>query len=333
MSYNNYVDPNSVMFIDVETIPDNRPEAIAYNAPPFPEEDFLTGEQIAAANAGDAASYINKYAYALSTNTDEDGNPWLTAYAEAEEANKKPRVTVLRAIEDAWGAEAQWKLEHSVDPELAKIITLAWAIGEGPVQAYTVGQMVVNDRYPDGFVVTEKILLDAFWHRASEISPQEKKFVGYNVMFDLSMLYARSMMMGIYPTINLNMAIEGAAWKQRLIDIAQFRWPRGASGKYKKFKDLAKLWGIEPLKPDTDGANVYDMYQAGDFTGISEYCASDVDLSRRMAKKMGGASQMGGFLPYLGLTPLEDSGESYMLPSGGDKVVVESSVEDEEEAF
>jgi hypothetical protein len=155
----------------------------------------------------------------------------------------------------------------SVTPEMCRICSFGWAMGDEVPMASVFGEKggtKDHDTY-------ERAVLKKFW----ELAKRAKLIVGYNHLgFDLPVIYVRSAMLGVMPT----RMIDFKPWGGEVCDLMQARWPRGGQ---KKLKDFARLMGLPIPAGDVDGSQVEVLLKTDPFK-VGEYNRSDVSITREL---------------------------------------------------
>ncbi len=138
----------------------------------------------------------------------------------------------------------------------------------------------VNDEATKSLFGDEKQILEIFWDVAKNVDI----FVGFNVMdFDLRFIYQRSMILGAKPTKDLSFA---RYRKSPIYDVMR-EWVKWNMQAYITLDVLAKALGIPSSKGgDVEGKNVARAFEDGRIREICEYCEKDVDVTRKIYKKM-----------------------------------------------
>lgn len=128
----------------------------------------------------------------------------------------------------------------------------------------------------------EKEILNKWW----EIADSADCFIGHNIMdFDLRFIFKRSIVNGIKP-VSKHLNLSFARYKSYPIFDTMREWEKW-SNSYIALDTLAKILGLESSKDGgIDGSQVYDFYLAGKNDEIYEYCKRDVELTRKVYKRM-----------------------------------------------
>lgn len=124
----------------------------------------------------------------------------------------------------------------------------------------------------------EPTLLGQFWTQVEKAD----LFIGHNVMdFDLPFIYKRSTVHNVRPSRELSFA----RYRRDQIYDTMREWDNWANFNT-GLDQLAKILDLESSKQGIDGAQVYDYYLAGKYQEIYDYCAADVELTRKIYKRL-----------------------------------------------
>lgn len=159
----------------------------------------------------------------------------------------------------------QFYEETNFSGSFGQILCLAYAIDDEPTQILT-GK--------------EDNILREFWRLAKDVDI----FIGHNVMdFDLRFLYQRSVVHQVKPTKELSFA----RYRSYPIYDTLREWQHWSSGGGLDSLDaLAKALDLPTSKKGIDGSQVYKFYQDGKLEEIYTYCKADVELNRKIYKRM-----------------------------------------------
>lgn len=126
----------------------------------------------------------------------------------------------------------------------------------------------------------EKETLKWFWDNAYEYF----RFCGYNIRgFDLPIIIRRSWILCVIPSKNFNL---GRGSKE-IVDLMQLFYHEGyapGSQKYRSFKNVCKMYGINNFLPDIDGSMVSSMTDEE----LIAYNTNDIRMTQELAKKTEG---------------------------------------------
>ncbi len=146
-----------------------------------------------------------------------------------------------------------------------QIFCIGYALGDEPTQIIK-GQ--------------ERDILISWW----KIAAKATKFIGHNIInFDIPFLYKRSIVNKCSPTQLLPIK----NFETENIYDTNKQWNRWVYQSSIKLHHLAIALGLPSSKEDgIDGSQVYDFYIKGKHDEIYEYCKRDVELSRKIYKRM-----------------------------------------------
>jgi len=174
----------------------------------------------------------------------------------------------LKKIEDSKKVER--KIEDfiantSLDGTFGRIACLSYAVNEEPIKT------LCGDE--------GKILL-IFWEIAKDID----LFIGFNLMdFDLKFIYQRSIILGVKPTKDLYF---GRYRNSPIYDV-MCEWAKWDMQDKINLHTLAKVLGFPSSKGGAiEGKDVAKAYADGRIKEICEYCEKDVEVTRKIYKKM-----------------------------------------------
>jgi len=204
--------------------------------------------------------------------------PKVATHADAPASMKKHETRVnwaIRKYRDNLAKYADAVAKMALDVDLCRIVTIAWKVQITDGDAFITNSEGADDE------IEEAAMLTQFWkdwiHYAS-------RTCGFNVMrFDLPIIMRRSWALdvkGSYP-IPLRPYSTDA-----VIDLMQefYGWGKYPGKMYRGLKTLANMYDIPvPLK-DVDGSQVALMTKQE----RCEYCASDVEVTWELARRMYG---------------------------------------------
>ena len=157
----------------------------------------------------------------------------------------------------------QYLLKTSFDGSFGRIICIAYAIDDNPVEC------LCKD---------EAEMLRKFW----ELAKDADLFIGHNVMdFDLRFIYQRSIVNRVLPSVDLNFA----RYRNYPIYDTMKEWVKWSMNSI-GLEHVALALGIPTPKDGIDGSQVFDFYKKGKIKEIAEYCKRDVEATRAVYKRM-----------------------------------------------
>lgn len=137
----------------------------------------------------------------------------------------------------------------------------------------------IDDKAVKTLSGTEKEMLEEFWNIAKDAS----LFIGFNILdFDLRFIYQRSIVLGVKPSRDISFARYRSS---PIYDIMK-EWVKWGSGNI-SLDMLAHILNLETSKGGAvEGKNVHQAFKDGRLPEICEYCEKDVELTRKIYKKM-----------------------------------------------
>jgi len=161
-----------------------------------------------------------------------------------------------------------------LDVDLCQIATLAWKVQVAHSTLSAVSLGADNEE-------EETEILVKFWHAWMQFG---SRMCGFNIVsFDLPIIMRRSWALGVrFAPIRLRRYST-----EYVIDLMQefYGWGQYPGKKYRGLKTLADMYGIPVSKKDVDGSMVATMTNEE----RCEYCASDVDVTWELARRLHGS--------------------------------------------
>lgn len=245
------------VFIDIETIPEQRLDLRSEIAAQIPEvqpyEDPKCPRNIKKAE----------------TIRDWQENTFPQLREAAQQKYQDDLSKRELALEDAWRKTA-------LHGEQGEIICIGWAVEDADAS--------VVYRHP---LESEGTLLRKFFDCVyDQLNKRNPSWVGHNVQFDLRFLFHRAVILGVKPCINLYH--DSKPWSE----LAQDTMIMWAGMKEKISLDrLCKVLGIPTKDQDLDGeaidgSKVWDFVQRGEIDKVATYCMGDVTRCREVYKRM-----------------------------------------------
>ncbi len=201
--------------------------------------------------------------------------PWVREYIASTVTHpgqmKKPETIAKWVAEEKEAAIDEAMGKCSFDGALNNIICVGVATDNLPVQTF----------YARDHETGEINMLSALWEHLGVVKPGlNVRFIGHNIAgFDLRILKQRSMVLGVKPPVWI--PFDAKPWESNLVYDTMIQWDSQNKAKLDK---LAKAFAIEGKS--MDGSMVHQMWLDGKHSEIEQYCASDVELVRKVYKRM-----------------------------------------------
>jgi DNA polymerase elongation subunit (family B) len=140
------------------------------------------------------------------------------------------------------------------------------------------------DEQRETFIDDERNTLTRFWELMCGFSHDRDRIVGHNIFdFDLKFILKRSVVHGVRPGVELSFA----RYRNRPIYDTMMEWERWSFNSKISLDKLARVLNLPSSKEQgVEGSQVYELYLAGDYRAIHDYCLRDVALTRRIYKRM-----------------------------------------------
>ncbi|OGH18835.1 MAG: hypothetical protein A3F31_04640 [Candidatus Levybacteria bacterium RIFCSPHIGHO2_12_FULL_38_12] len=138
----------------------------------------------------------------------------------------------------------------------------------------------INDDTLKTICGEEKEMLIEFWKIAKNID----LFVGFNIIdFDMRFILQRSVIWGVKPTKELSFA----RYRSFPMFDLMYEWSKWNTQDKISLDTLAKALGLPSSKGGTiEGKDVAKAYEEGRIKEICYYCEKDVELTRKIYKKV-----------------------------------------------
>ncbi len=155
--------------------------------------------------------------------------------------------------------------ETSFDGGFGRIACISYAVNDEPVATLRGDEVQ---------------MLKKFW----EIVKDCDLFVGYNIFsFDLRFLYQRSVVLRVQPSKELSFA----RYRNNPIFDIMCEWAKWDSRNNISMDRLARVLGLPTSKGgEVEGKNLAKAFEDGKIDEICEYCEKDVELTRKIYKRM-----------------------------------------------
>jgi 3'-5' exonuclease len=171
---------------------------------------------------------------------------------------------------------AKWREDNAdeivaktaLDPAAGHICSIAWAVGDGPVEWLTA----------EG-IEQERLCVEAFFNGLPKLGMT--RFIGHYITgFDLRFIMCRAIVLGV--KVPALWPRDPKPWDQNVFDtMTAWAGARGTIG----LERLCEALGIESPKGDMAGNQVAAAWAAGEFDRIAAYNRRDVEAVREVFRK------------------------------------------------
>lgn len=154
----------------------------------------------------------------------------------------------------------------ALDGAFGRILCIGYAIDNEPVD-------IIYDE-------EEEKMLKEFWQKVEKAD----WIIGHNIVnFDLPFIMQRSVIKNVKPSREIKVL----RYSHEPIFDTYMEWTMWSrEHKPGSLDRLAKALGYPTSKDEMCGSEVYDYYRAGKIKDILRYCQKDVDLTRKIYKRL-----------------------------------------------
>lgn len=180
---------------------------------------------------------------------------------------------VLREIHHK-NSEKNSRVEKDFEKYLAQT-SFDGGFGQIACISYAINNEQIQTLFGD-----ETKMLKKFWEVIKDIN----LFIGFNIMeFDLRFIYQRSIVLKVKPTRELNFA----RYRNDPIYDIMHEWKKWNMTSSISLDTLAKILGLPTSKDGgIEGKDVAQAFKDGRIKEICDYCERDVELTRKIYKRM-----------------------------------------------
>lgn len=246
------------LYIDIETIPAQRPDVL---------------EEIRASKQADLDAALAAIAPPGNYKKQETIDEWM--------ATEAPKVAAK--LKDAFESDVDDTYRRtSFDGAFGQVCVIGYALGDSQPE-----YVKADDLTAAG----EVALLQAFSCVLTDLIPQSEAFtttvVGHNVAaFDLRFLVQRHIINGVRPHGVIARAAQAKPWEQEKVFDTMIQWGGSGAKAGGSLDKLCKALSIPSPKGAIDGSKVWDFVKAGEIVQVAEYCTKDVAATRAVHKRM-----------------------------------------------
>ena len=164
----------------------------------------------------------------------------------------------------------------ALDGTFGRVCVIGWAIDDEPVQT-------VKSASDEESVLRDFSSLLAI----SKTDVFETCVVGHNVTgFDLRFLIQRYIVNGIRPPAVIARAAQAKPWESDKVFDTMVQWSGAGARPGGSLEKLCMALSIASPKTDLDGSKVGAAVAAGRILDVADYCALDVDATRKVWRRM-----------------------------------------------
>jgi hypothetical protein len=177
---------------------------------------------------------------------------------------------------------AEDHLKTALNGDYGQILCIGY-IDEDPGGRIESGVLGWDERH-ERFTNDERNILTRFWELMRGFRPNRDRIVGHNIFdFDLKFILKRSVVHGVRPGVELSFA----RYRNQPIYDTMMEWERWSFNSRITLDKLARVLNLPSSKEQGIGGDqVYELYLAGAYRDIHDYCLRDVALTRRIYKRM-----------------------------------------------
>ena len=248
------------LYIDIETIPDN-----LESMPAVGDLEFYTpAEEVKV-----PGNYKTEKAI---ENWEINKRPILEQIAD-EKAVKQTQEKYEKAYK-------QWS-RGALDECDSRIITIGFAVDDEPVSYMSLGL---------GAIFGELTLLKEFFEFIKDKLGSDlykTKWIAFNAKFDFSILAAKALKYQLEDWDLIPWDFNKSYPEKKNVFDPMLKFPHKDYNKCHSQHDIAEFLKIEGSKTNMTGKDVLPYYLEGKHQLIAEYCAEDVEVLRKISKRLG----------------------------------------------
>lgn len=186
----------------------------------------------------------------------------------------KPEAIASWRAKDRAAWQAGLTKEASLNPRLGRVL----AIGMGWDDAEPSAAIAKTEQQ-------EKRTLEVFWE---EVAREAGQVVTWNGQWDLRFIVVRSLVHGITPSVPQATV---RSWFRKYASFPHFdcrailtNWEPYKAGE--GLAEWSEFFGVDGKAAGMSGADVYPLYQEGNFEAIEAYCVQDVAATKALYAKL-----------------------------------------------
>lgn len=161
--------------------------------------------------------------------------------------------------------ELEWN-KTALNSLKGRIFCIGYAIDDEPTKMITGTEEEIIKEF-------EKIVMENVW----------MDWIGHNILtFDLPFIYHRAIKYGCKSLRNV---VPHEKYPKNVYDTLVM-WAGTDYKNMTSVKSIAKFLGIDNHKDEMDGSKVGELWLAGEYSKIYDYCKADVELERKIYKML-----------------------------------------------